>query len=111
MRALELILTGEPIDAAQAHVLGLVNHLVPAGQALPRALELAETIASNAPISVRESLAVARQAIGASEAAAWARSEEAWPRILASEDAAEGPRAFAEGREAVWQGQTRRQER
>jgi crotonobetainyl-CoA hydratase len=104
MRALELILTGEPIDAAQAHAVGLVNHVVPAGQALPRALELAETIASNAPISVRESLAVARQAIGASEAAAWARAEEAWPRILVSEDAAEGPRAFAEGREAVWQG-------
>ncbi len=104
MRALELILTGEPIAAAEAHAIGLVNHLVPAGEALARALELAEKIAANAPISVRESLAVARVAIGGSEAAAWARSEEAWPRILASEDAAEGPRAFAEGREAVWQG-------
>jgi enoyl-CoA hydratase/carnithine racemase len=104
MRALELILTGRPIDAAQAHALGLVNHLVPAGEALPRALELAAEIAANAPIAVRESLAVARVAIGASEAQAWARAEESWPRILGSEDAAEGPRAFAEGREAVWQG-------
>ncbi|MEN3279356.1 MAG: hypothetical protein V7607_496 [Solirubrobacteraceae bacterium] len=104
MRALELILTGRPIDAAEAHAIGLVNHIVPAGEALPRALELAEAIAANAPISVRESLAVARVAIGGSEAAAWARADEAWPRILGSEDAAEGPRAFAEGREAVWQG-------
>jgi crotonobetainyl-CoA hydratase len=104
MRALELILTGEPIGAAEAYGLGLVNRLVPAGEALANAIELAEAIVANAPISVRESLAVARKAIGDSEAAAWARSEEAWPRILASEDAAEGPRAFAERRDAVWRG-------
>lgn len=103
-RALELILTGAPIDAEEAHRLGLVNELVADGEALPRALELAEAIAANAPIAVRESRAVARRAIATDEPQAWARAEEAWERVLASKDAAEGPRAFAEKRPPRWSG-------
>jgi len=102
--ALQLILTGEPISAREALRLGLVNEVVPAKRTLPRALELAERIAANAPVAVRESLAVARASIGSSEADAWQRVEQAWTRVLASEDASEGPRAFAERRQPSWQG-------
>lgn len=104
MRALELIMTGRSMSAAEAVQLGLISEVVPAGDAVSRAIELAEVISANAPIAVRASLRVARAAIGTSEAAAWACSEAAWPEVLASEDAAEGPRAFAEGREPEWHG-------
>jgi len=104
LRALELILTGEPIDAREAERLGLVNHVTRAEDVLSKAVELAESIAANAPIAVREGLAVARTAIAAGEEAAWDRTRSAWERVLASEDAAEGPRAFAERREPNWTG-------
>jgi crotonobetainyl-CoA hydratase len=104
MRALELILTGRSMSAAEALAVGLVSEVVPAGTAVARAHELAEVVAANAPIAVRASLRVARAAIGTSEAAAWTCSEAAWSEILASEDAKEGPRAFAEGRQPEWRG-------
>jgi enoyl-CoA hydratase/carnithine racemase len=103
-RALQMILTGATIDAREALALGLVNEVVPADRTLPRTLELAQMIAANAPVAVRESLAVARTSIAGSEREAWERVEIAWQRVLASEDAAEGPRAFSERREPVWQG-------
>jgi enoyl-CoA hydratase/carnithine racemase len=104
MRALELILTGRAIEADEAHELGLVNELVAPDALLPRALEIAEAIAANAPIAVRESRAVARAAIAAGEADAWERSELAWERVLGSEDSKEGPAAFAERRPPRWTG-------
>jgi len=102
--ALHMILTGEPIDARRAEQFGLVNEVTPSGQALPRALELAETIAANAPVAVRQSRAVARTAMTSDEAAAWAHAADAWKVVLASDDAAEGPRAFAERRPPRWRG-------
>ncbi len=104
LRAMELILTGRSVSAGEAFDLGLVNQVVEPGALLPRAFELAEEIVANAPIAVRESRAVARAAIASSEAEAWERSELGWQRVLASEDAAEGPAAFAERRPAVWKG-------
>jgi enoyl-CoA hydratase/carnithine racemase len=104
MRALELILTGRSLNAAEALAIGLISEIVPAGTALTRAHELAEVVAANAPIAVRASLRVARAAIGTSESAAWTASEAAWPEVLASEDSMEGPRAFAEGRAPQWRG-------
>lgn len=104
MRALELILTGDPINADEAYGLGLVNHVVPDGMLHPTADRIARRIAENSPLAVRESLGLAR-------AAAWMREEEAWrynegvmSRIVASDDAAEGPRAFAEKRPPRWTG-------
>ncbi|MFH6783997.1 MULTISPECIES: enoyl-CoA hydratase-related protein [Methylobacterium] len=102
--ALELILTGGRLDAARAHALGLVNRLVAAGAARDEAAALATAIAGNAPLAVRESLAVARLAPDADEAGLRAASAAARARVQASEDYREGPRAFVEKRLPRWTG-------
>lgn len=104
--ALELAMTGEPISAAQGKELGLVNRVAPAGTALDVALALAETIAANAPLSVRESKAmIHRTATGADwEPEVWAANIESMKVVFTSADAQEGPKAFAEKRAPVWQG-------
>jgi enoyl-CoA hydratase/carnithine racemase len=102
--ALELIATGEPVAAVRAHQLGLVNHVVPAGAALQRAIALARSIAVNAPVAVQESLHVARESLGREDAEARKIAATSYAVILASEDVKEGPRAFLEKRPAVWQG-------
>jgi enoyl-CoA hydratase/carnithine racemase len=102
--ALELIATGEPIDAVRAYQLGLVNHVVPAGGAMQRAIALARTIAVNAPVAVQESLHVARESLGREDAEARKIAEASFAVILGTEDVKEGPRAFLEKRPAVWQG-------
>lgn len=104
--ALEIALTGEPISAAQGKELGLVNRVAPAGTALEVALELAEKIAVNAPLSVRESKAMIHNtALGPDwEQGVWDANAEALQIVFTSADAKEGPAAFAEKREPVWQG-------
>jgi crotonobetainyl-CoA hydratase len=103
--AMEMMLTGEPIDAARALELHLVNRVVPAEGLLDAALELAGVIAANAPLSVQ---ATKRVALGISGGArpgedeAWRISDTEMMAVMTSEDAAEGPRAFAEKREPVW---------
>ncbi len=104
-QAIELILTGERISAQQAHQLGLVNHVVPAAELMPTARTLATRICANAPLAVRESLAIAKHAHEWSEQEAWARSRQALTRVMQTVDAQEGPRAFAEKREPKWKGQ------
>jgi enoyl-CoA hydratase/carnithine racemase len=103
-RAIELILTGGRISAREAHQLGLVNHVVAASELLSTARALAERICANAPIAVRESLAIAKRAHELSEEEAWARSRDAMLRVMQTADAQEGPRAFAEKREPRWIG-------
>jgi crotonobetainyl-CoA hydratase len=105
---MELLLTGEPIDAGTALELHLVNKVVPAADVLAVALALAQTIAANAPLSVR---AHKRIALGLDEnsqsnadASGWAMTYEEIARTSGSEDAIEGPRAFAEKRAAQWTG-------
>ncbi|MGX7706041.1 enoyl-CoA hydratase-related protein [Methylobacterium sp. Gmos1] len=102
--ALELILTGARLEASRAHALGLVNRLAAPGAARAEALALAQTIAGNAPLAVRESLAVARLAPDSDEAALRAASAAARARVQASEDYREGPRAFVEKRPPQWSG-------
>ncbi|MET7247388.1 enoyl-CoA hydratase-related protein [Methylobacterium sp. EM32] len=102
--ALELILTGGRLEAARAHALGLVNRLVAPGSARDEAVSLAQTIAGNAPLAVRESLAVARLAPDTDEAGLRAASAAARARVQASEDYREGPRAFVEKRPPLWTG-------
>ena len=102
--ALEIILTADPIDAALAHRHGLVNRLVPEARVVDEALALARRIARNAPIAVRESLAVARRSADLDDAALRALSTASRMRTAATEDYHEGPRAFIEKREPRWQG-------
>ncbi|HVB51569.1 MAG TPA: crotonase/enoyl-CoA hydratase family protein [Acidimicrobiales bacterium] len=102
--AYELALTGDPIDAARAYELGLVNRVVPGDQVLDVAIALAERIAKNAPLAVRTSKDVMRRSIELSEADAWTANDEAFGMIGRSADAMEGAVAFAEKREANWQG-------
>lgn len=104
--AREMILTGEPIGADRAHALGMVNLLAPdAGAGLMDAAKaLAARITVNAPIAVRESLAVARLAFDLDDAALRQKSEEGQVRNMQSEDFKEGPRAFIEKRAPRWQG-------
>jgi enoyl-CoA hydratase len=102
--AMQLLLTGEAIDAAEAHRIGLVNEVLPAAAVLPRARQIAQRIAANGPVAVR---AVKRTAVAASGqplAAAYALEDEARREVLASDDAREGPRAFIEKRAPVWRG-------
>lgn len=103
-RARELLLVGGRLPATEAHALGLVNRLVPADDVLPTARGLADAICANAPVAVRETLALARAADDIDEPEAWRLSGEASRRVAQSEDAKEGPRAFAEKRAPKWTG-------
>jgi len=103
--AMELMLTGEPIDAVTAQRLGLVNRVVAADKVLEEALALADRIAANAPLAVQASKRIAlgiQDGRVPAEEAAWALNEAEMLAVLRSEDAAEGPRAFAEKRTPVW---------
>ena len=103
--AREMILTGDPISADRALALGLINVLTTdAAGLMPAALALAARITVNAPVSVRESLAVARQSFDLNDAELRAESEKHQARNMASEDFKEGPRAFIEKRAPRWAG-------
>lgn len=104
-RALELVLTGDRLSAQDAERFGLVNRVVEPDRVLEEARALAERICANAPVAVRESLVLARQAAeGLPEEQGWAKSAAASDRVRATDDAAEGPRAFAEKRPPRWTG-------
>jgi enoyl-CoA hydratase/carnithine racemase len=105
--ALETVLTGEPMSAARAYELGLVNRVAPEGTSLDVALELAGAIAANAPISVQQSKRVVHTTYAAGsdwESEVWRINREAAKIVFASSDAREGPTAFAEKREPRWSG-------
>jgi len=103
-KALELALTGGRMDAMEAHALGLVNRVAAAGEGLAAARALACEIAANAPLGVAATLAVVRAAMRQNEADLFRLSEAMWPDVAASNDAREGPRAFAEKRAPHWTG-------
>ncbi len=102
--ALEMIATGERMSAEQAFALHLVNRITNRSQALTEAIALAETICLNAPVAVRESLAIARRAFDFDDAQLLQRSLETQRRLMSTEDFQEGPRAFIEKRRPVWRG-------
>jgi enoyl-CoA hydratase len=102
--AFEMALTADPISAARAYELGLVNHVVHGDVVLDVAIALAERIAKNAPLAVRTSKEVMRRAGELTEAEAWVVNDETFAMIGRSADAMEGAIAFAEKRDANWQG-------
>jgi enoyl-CoA hydratase len=102
--AMEMALTSEPVLAEQAHELGLVSRLAEPGKAAEVALELAERIAQNAPLAVAASKQIIRQTRGLTEEESWALQGPLVGKVFTSDDAKEGPRAFAEKREPRWTG-------
>ncbi len=103
-KAMALLLTGKFITAEEAHAAGLVDLLVPPGQALDRALKLAKEIAANGPIAVQLAKAAARQGVEESFAAGLLAERRAFARCCGSEDKNEGARAFMEKRAARFKG-------
>ena len=102
--ALELILTADTLPAADALRLGWLNRVVTAAQVVDEALALARRITRNAPVAVRESLRIARQAADLDEAQLRELSLQARQRVQATEDYREGPSAFIEKRPPRWSG-------
>ena len=103
--AMQLLFTGEPIPAAEALRWGLINDVVPDGTVIDAALALADRITVNAPLAVWASKRVAYgvdDAVITAEEAGWKRTVTEMATVLRSEDAKEGPLAFAEKRQPVW---------
>ncbi len=104
-RATEMIATGDPISAIEAHALGVVNRLAPTDDVLlATALILARQVAANAPLAVRKSLEVSRQATTLDDATLFGLSRDAMNYLSTTKDYQEGPRAFIEKRPPIWQG-------
>lgn len=103
--AMELLLTGEPMTASDAWEWGLVNQVVKEGSVLDAALVLAARITVNAPLSVQASKRIAYgvdDGLLTGDEAGWRRTATEMGTLMRSEDAKEGPLAFAEKREPVW---------
>ena len=103
--ALQMLFTGEPISAAEALKWGLINDVVADGTVLDAALALAARITVNAPLSVQASKRIsygADDGVITHEEPGWARTAREFGTLLRSEDAREGPLAFAQKRPPVW---------
>jgi enoyl-CoA hydratase len=103
--AADLLLTGRHISAADALRIGLIGEVVPDGQALTRALEVAEIIAGNGPLAVQAILRTIRETEGMAENEAFAIEARIGMDVFRSADAKEGPRAFAEKRKPSFTGE------
>jgi enoyl-CoA hydratase len=102
--AMELALTGDPIDAERGYELGMVNRLTEPGQALDAALELAEAIAANGPLALAATKRILTESVDWPQSEFFARQGEIAGPVMGSEDAREGAKAFAEKRAPVWKG-------
>jgi crotonobetainyl-CoA hydratase len=103
--AVELLLTGEPITASDAFEWGLINEVVTEGSVVDAALALAARVTVNAPLSVQASKRIAYgvdDGVISDEEPGWERTVREMRSLIRSEDAKEGPLAFAEKREPVW---------
>ena len=103
-RALEMILTGDPIPAEEAHRIGLVNHVVPKEELIPTARRIASRILENGPVAVALSLQAVNRGLEMplGDALDWEASQ--FGLSCATEDIREGTRAFLEKRKAHFEG-------
>jgi crotonobetainyl-CoA hydratase len=104
--AMEILLTGEPFSAQRALELGFANRVVPLDELMETAIDLANRISVNAPLSVQASKRIAMGISGgaiASDAAFWEANNREGRVVMQSQDAKEGPLAFAQKRQPVWQ--------
>lgn len=102
--ALELLMTAQPIDAARAYQIGLVNRVVPIAELLAEAEALATGIIENAPLSVRAGKAMVYAAAERGRSEALDEGYRIFEPVYLSEDAQEGPQAFQEKRSPEWKG-------
>jgi enoyl-CoA hydratase len=102
--AAEMLLAGDDLPARRAFELGLVNHVVPDGQALAKAMEIAQRIAANGPLAVKALVATLRATETLPEDEAFEIEQQHGLKVMMSADAAEGPRAFLEKRKPVFTG-------
>jgi enoyl-CoA hydratase len=102
---MQMAITGEPITAEQALDCGLLSELTEQGGALEAAIALAERVAQNAPLAVAASKSLIRAAAqGIEEDKLWEMQIPLQKKVFSSNDAKEGPKAFAEKREPNWTG-------
>jgi enoyl-CoA hydratase/carnithine racemase len=102
--ALELLLTGDRFNAEWAYRYGLVTHVVPADQVMPKAIDIAERLCENAPISLRLVKEAAYKGVNMPLEEGLKLEIAQYRRLAGTEDAREGPLAFAEKRKPVWKG-------
>jgi len=102
--ALEILLTGDPLTAARAYEVGLINRVVPDADLRAQAQALAERIAGNAPLSVRAAKKTAYLAARMGLTEAFDEADRIWEPVYTSADAQEGPAAFRDKRPPVWTG-------
>ena len=102
--AMEFLLTAEAFPAARARELGLLNEIVPEAELADRALDWARRITVNAPLAVQATKESVLRGLAVDQRTAYEIEDELAGRVFSSEDAREGPRAFAEKRDPVWRG-------
>lgn len=103
-KAMEILLTGNRIDAREAWRLGLINYVVPQAQLMAKAEELAAAVAANGPLAVRKIKEAVRRCSGRPLEEAFKIENECAREVMKSEDAKEGPRAFMEKRRPNYKG-------
>ncbi|MDH4143745.1 MAG: enoyl-CoA hydratase-related protein [Acidimicrobiia bacterium] len=102
--AMELLVTAEPISARRAYELGLVNAVLPRAELMAEVRRVAAVIAGNAPLTVRAGKALVYRTMGLSWLDSLEEGDRIYEPVYLSEDAQEGPRAFAEKRAPIWKG-------
>ena len=103
-KAMEMAITGDPIETQEAAAFGLVTQVTDPGSAVDTALRLARRVAKNAPLAVATSKELVKASQGLTEAEFWLVQQRHNETIFNSGDAREGARAFAEKRPPVWTG-------
>jgi enoyl-CoA hydratase len=101
-KAMEILLMGDRISAAEAHRIGFINEVVEPEALMPRALEVADRLARNAPLALRAIKEAVIRTSGLALDEAYTIEHQLSAKVMTSQDAREGPKAFIEKREPVW---------